>query len=92
MTARKFPTTAPTPRVTDRRDETPPGPCTRAPWVFDAVLDHTRGPSGRAAVKEAKAICGMCPAATKEKCLRENGGEPGVVAGLTVQERERRAA
>ena len=86
MTARRLPATRATVATAGRgADDEYLRPCALDPLPFDLVLDHTRGPEHRAAVKACKAICGGCE--VHETCLRDNFTHPSVVGGLTMQER-----
>jgi hypothetical protein len=54
---------------------------------FDRVLEHKEGRWLLQAVAAAKAVCATCPLATKAACLAANHDQPGVIAGLTLRER-----
>lgn len=95
MPARRLTHPPATPPVSGRRDEPPQGPCAGEDEhgflnlpLFDLVLDTLAGSGPHLrAVEAAKAVCATCPAAVKTKCLADNHDEPGVVGGLTHDER-----
>lgn len=63
------------PCVTDRlaRHRTEPTP-------YDVLIDARSGPAHRAAVAEARAICGRCPLAQMQACYKAHRGEQWVRA------------
>ena len=49
---------------------TPAPACAGNPWPFDTLIDHAAGLTYRAALREARTICGGCP--LRATCLPEN--------------------
>ena len=59
---------------------TPAPACAGNPWPFDTLIDHAAGLTYRAALREARTICGGCP--LRATCLLENREEPWAKAIL----------
>lgn len=85
---RRLPHSRPTPTLT-KGDDLPPGSCALDPYWFDQAAGEAKmGPKRDYAIAEAKAICAGCPLTGADgPCLKQNRNAPGIVAGLTMQQR-----
>lgn len=58
-------------------------PCVRCPYPFDYAIDKRN----EVAILECRKLCGQCHPDHARKCLEDNPTVPGVVAGLTLEQR-----
>ena len=76
-----------------RGDDRPARPCADPlnREVFEATIDHSSGHTYTQAVAEARNICLTgCDFAARKACYRENKDGAGVIAALTLLERQGR--
>jgi hypothetical protein len=87
VTARRYAHTRPTADRTGGTD-TELGHCRLDPYWFDQAAGDARANDLPYAIRQAKAICAGCPLTGLDgPCLKQNADVPGVVAGMTKQER-----
>ena len=92
MTAHRFSHTLAQPTLVSG-DDRPARPCADPlnREVFEATIDHSSGHTYTQAVAEAREICLTgCDFAARKACYRENKDGAGVIAALTLLERQGR--